>query len=790
MNKFRFASCITPLGLGLLLSVLMPALPVAAQEAAPPIVGSMPVADWLESIYTADPEAVSTQVIAPILIGPTELPQLASALLAPSVATRWIAAAAIERQTDEIVGLDNAEQSRAWTDGLLALDAALATALPADFMFSTEPPRSLVEAAFETASAVAEADITGPAPALVHAARAEVIRLTGRVLAPLDWMKLEPLYRDAALRRAVLDAWSRVGGAGLLTFFETRTLSSDEAELLDLIPAIATAYPDTCQPILVALARAARNAEVFWACLDILSSKGVLPVDVSMPGPEWKAEESRRYVDLTLRAAHVLVDQGQCDKALPVFGDITERNPSTLSVRAAIEGMARCGHAQLYRAALGYINDPALRTHIVQLFVEHLDDKALAELMGAWEGQAALTQAALLQVFAQRDPDSAAPLLRSGLTSSHASVRYTAALLMGQDPDEEDLWTLVGAPPAWLQQEALRAYLGLAEQRVARGETQEARQQYLALLQGGLPVEVERAAVAGLGRAGDPADKEILDQLTAEQPLREVSERARVMLAGRTEDNQAKVDAIGGLSTRDVPQMELDAVLAGVTEPEARAVLLARSGFLHDGQVAGPLPLPSGMGTSQLHFPILPYPLTGDASFEGVSYPWRALSGCDAGVRFELPRCLTPPPTAVEAPALPQDVPLAPAEDQTEAPAAADECAYLTFDLRLPQLTGVFFFVHHDDGFALWINGQFQRAAEPVESLDGEWHRFPVVLEPGLSQIVLKLPQLRGAWMTGLRITTRDGKPFDLTLQRMPEDKFKPVGVDSEKARSMLDSTL
>jgi hypothetical protein len=51
---------------------------------------------------------------------------------------------------------------------------------------------------------------------------------------------------------------------------------------------------------------------------------------------------------------------------------------------------------------------------------------------------------------------------------------------------------------------------------------------------------------------------------------------------------------------------------------------------------------------------------------------------------------------------------------------------------------------------------------------------------------VLKVPQAKGAWKTGLRVTHRNGKPLDLTTQAMPEDPTKPVGVQSDRVKSLM----
>lgn len=766
------------------LALLLAALPAIAHEPPPPLTAAMPAQAWLAALTSDDPGRRATAQAQPPALDPGDAVDFLAALLHAEAEVRWVAMRALAAHTAAVAGQADAARASAWGEALLALDDALKHAMPAPFTFNVEPPLGLLESFVEAQRAAAAMPDATPMATLIEETRAGIIRLAGLVLPAPDWPRIEPLYHEPALRPAVIDAGAAMRGASFRAFLETRLLSSDPAELLALLPALVLAYPDNSRHLVADLARNTTQPDVFWACLEHLAAWGELPSAISAPRPDWGPEETRRYATLTLQAAHALAAQGDCGRAMRVFSDVAERNLSGALVRSALEGIARCDAPRLHRTALGYINDPALRSVVIHLLARHLEEEAARQLRQAFHSQPPLTQAALLQVFALRNLDEARPLLQSALASPHVAVRYTAAIALGKNPSEEDLWALATAPPEWLQQEALRDYLALADARAAQGDPAAARQQYLALLQGGLPVEVERLAVEGLGRVGDPGDKAVLDALTTEPALRGVSEQARLMLASRSRDPADKADAVAKFSGDHVPQEEMDQLLAQVPDRDARKALLERSGFLADGLLLGPLTLAPGMGVAQPHFPLLPFPLPDPMPAQGAAHPWRPLAACESGARFNLAACLDPN----EKPA-PEDAPLAPAEAET--PAAPDAaCAYITAELRLPQFTAVDFHVHHDDGFACWINGKFQRAEDPPEHNTPQWSRFPVVLEPGLSYLVLKLPQRQGPWMTGLRIVARDGQPIDLTRQHMPEDRFKPVGLDSGDARLRLDGTL
>lgn len=769
----------------LVLAAAASALGAAAQEAPPPLMAAMPAQSWLAGLTSDDPARRAAAQAQPPALDPGDVVAFVGALLHAEAEVRWVAMRALAAHTAAVAGQADTGRASAWGDALLALDDALKQAMPTPFTFEVEPPLGLLESFVEAQRDAAAMPDATPIATLIEETRAGIIRLAGQALPAPEWPRIEPRYHEPALRPAVIDAGAAMRGASFRAFIETRLLSSDPAEVLALLPALVLAYPDNSRHVVAGLARDTTDPAVFWACLEYLAEWGEMPSAVSAPRPDWGPDETRRYATLTLRAAHALAAQGDCGRAMRVFSDVAERNLSSALVRSALEGIARCDAPRLYRAALGYINDPGLRTGVIHLLARHLDDEAARQLRQAYDAQPPLTQAALLQVFALRNLEEARALLESAITSPQVAVRYTAAIALGEPPHEEDLWALAASPPEWLQQEALRDYLALADARAAQGDAASARQQYLALLQGGLPVEVERLAVEGLGRVGDPGDKAVLDALTSEPALRGASEQARVMLASRSGDPADKADAVGKLSGDHVPQEEMDQLVAQVPDRDARKALLERSGFLADGLVVGPLPLAPGMGVAQPHFPLLPFPLPDPLPAEGTTHAWRPLAACESGARFDLAACLAP----TEEPA-PGDAPLAPADASASPAGPGAACAYITAELRLPQLTAVEFHVHHDDGFALWINGKFQRAEEAPEDTAPRWTRFPVVLEPGLSYLVLKLPQRQGPWMTGLRIVNRDGQPLDLTQQRMPEDRFKPVGLDSGDARLRLDSTL
>ena len=737
-----------------LVSFLLPFLLCTAawaQAPAPVLVESVPFEGWLAGLERGDaPVGVPS-------LAPDDLPACATLLASGNTTARALLSEAIENELIQQSAAPDATRRQAWVDALFQLDTAIQALLPALPELDIAPPHSLISAIALGSRPVPVADNA----AHVAAARAQVIRWLGWVLDAGAWQRLEPLYQDAALRDAVLDVWSQMQDPALRLFLETRMLSTDESEQLALADAYAAAYPDDYVNTLTPLAKNTLYPAVFWRCLDLVSAKAVLPSQVSAARPDYTAEESQRYVRYTLRAAHAHAARGGCEAAERVYLNIAEQNVSPQSVRGALEGLAACGYADLHRAALGYINDPTLRGVIIAMLAQHLTEKTEKDIQDNWDNMPPLTQSALLEIFQRRDAAKAAPLLTKASTSPHTAVRYQAAVLLGETPIEEDLWELASTPPDWLREDALRAYLKLAEDRRAKGDLPAARQQYLALLQGGMPLDVERAAIDGLGEAGEAGDKVVIEQLADEQPLKESAERALVALAGRSGDAEAKATAVGNLSGRDVPQSEMDALVAGIEDVEARRVLLQRAGFVTEGSAIGPFPMGAGMPSNQLHFPIVPYPIPTPVSFNGTDFDLKPMADCADGIRFDLAACLS-------------------------ATDPATNCAYVVYELRLPALAGVYLHVSHDDGFAMWINGAFQRAVEAVDADEGDWYRQAAVLEPGLSYLVLKVPQAKGAWKTGLRVTHRNGKPLDLTTQAMPEDPTEPVGVQSDRVKSLM----
>lgn len=728
---------------------------VVADTASPVLVELVRIPEWLSNLSSEDVEKRAAATALTPSFTPDDLPTIATHLALSDIKNQQIPLKLLYEQLIKNASRFSDELRASWLEALAKSVTILQPAPLAQ-------PVSEGEVALVPQDAEVSSVPEGPAEQRLAAARA-LVGCIGLVMRGEDWRVLEAVYQMPELRRAVLEVWSSLKNPGLRSFLDTRLLSTDEDELLDLVPAYAAAYGSDAQRMLLELARATLHRTVFWACLDPLTQMGVLPSEITQPRADFTRDEAQRFARYTLRAALMLANQGACDKAQKVFLDVAERNLSTQGVRAALEGLATCGYSDLHRVALGYINDPALRSIIIHLLAQHLTPKAQEQLQANWANFPPLSQAALLQVFQQRDAAAAAPLIAQATGSLHAVVRYQSALLLGKTPAEQDLWDLIAAPPGWLQEEAARAYLALAAGRVERGELPEARQQYLALLQGGMPVAVELAAVEGLGKSGTPDDKTILEQLAGEPPLRAASQRALVALAARGGSAEEKAEAVGTMNAREVQQQELDQLVTGIEDAEARAKVLMRAGFVPDGRVAGPFPQPEGTSVQQLHFPITPYPLGASVSYSGKEYPLQPLAPCASGVRFDLSGCLS--------------------EEGTEGALSA----YAVYELRVPSITGVNLMVHHNAGFAVWLNGKFQRTEASVDDAAGAWYRLPAVLEPGLNYIVVKLPKDGADWHTGLRVTLRDGKPLDLTRQTMPEDPARPVGVESGNVRRLLD---
>jgi hypothetical protein len=741
---------------GLALCALLIASMAQAQPLAPADapVKVMDFSTWLDAVQSGDAAKRSQARAATTPFPPSELPALTPALISSFPEVRISAERALRDQSQT--------PSSEWADGLLALDAALAAMLPPP-PAPPEDAQPVLEAA--EISQEARNPTIGPATlALLWGARNTVVECLGYALPADRWTALQPLYAFPELRRQVLQAMLRLRGPGWRSFLETRLLSLDESELLDLIPVYAQALGRDAVPALVQTATSTTVSSVFWACADALAEQGVAPAQLTRPRADFTVEHSRDFIRYTLRAANVQSERGACPAAQGVFLEIVERNTGAWSVRAALEGLANCGYAGLHRVALGYVNDPVLRPVIIALLSQHLSPEGEKALRNSWDNLPPLSQAAVLTILHTRNPEGVAEELRKAASSFHPALRYQAAILQGQTPQESDLWDLASNPPAWMQEEALQAYLALAEARLARGETEEARRQYLQLLEGGMPLSVEQAAIAGLGRVGNPGDKVILEQLSAEKPLRSASESAMVDLATRGGSVEERVEAVSRLSAKEVPQKEMDALVAEVPDPEVRSAMLQRAGFLPDGLVAGPVSMEAQSGMQQLHFPILPSPTAHAAQYSGQTYPWTSMTSCAAGSIFDIGRC-------------------AQAEE-----GAAGLCAYVVYEIAVPTITGVYLFVQHDDGYALWLNGKFQRAEEAQPSGDPGWSRVSAALEPGVNTIVVKVAQLKSAFTTGLRVTMRDGKPFDLTRQEMPPDPVKPVGVRAREVKSLMEN--
>ncbi|MBM4085385.1 MAG: hypothetical protein FJ272_11395 [Planctomycetes bacterium] len=72
--------------------------------------------------------------------------------------------------------------------------------------------------------------------------------------------------------------------------------------------------------------------------------------------------------------------------------------------------------------------------------------------------------------------------------------------------------------------------------------------------------------------------------------------------------------------------------------------------------------------------------------------------------------------------------------------------------------------VGSDDGFKLWVNGEFIGGENAMRSLGMDTNRYDVKMQPGRNLILLKVVQGGGPTGWSLRLTDLQGKPLKCSV--------------------------
>lgn len=92
-------------------------------------------------------------------------------------------------------------------------------------------------------------------------------------------------------------------------------------------------------------------------------------------------------------------------------------------------------------------------------------------------------------------------------------------------------------------------------------------------------------------------------------------------------------------------------------------------------------------------------------------------------------------------------------------------CAFALANLYIHQPQEVFLLLGSDDGFRLWVNGEFIGAKNVDRGMTPDEERIPIKLQAGLNSILLQVTQIRGGWNFCVRLVDSNENPLKFEIK-------------------------
>lgn len=570
--------------------------------------------------------------------------------------------------------------------------------------------------------------------------------------------QLAPLLHDRHLAPDALRGMARTPGAAVTRALLDATETTRGATRRHLFAALGMREDAAVATVLAQQAARETNPDDAWAIIEALSRLGVPPVEAVRLPSGVTSRDAARFANANLRAALMVAAQGDSAKAIALLQRYLDMYALRHQISAALLGLARLDAPDLTRAALGFVSTPGVRETVIQVLTQSTDPRLEDTLTRAWPVTDPSMQAAILEILSARASAKATPLIRQAAGSGHVELRVTAARLLGQTPNPDDLLALAAAGAPWTRARALADYLALAEWNAVSGHEEAAVRMFLTVLDGPLPPEAHLRALRGIEAHGGPALLDRVERLLYDPALEAAAARTLAALTARIPDEEERADRLRHLA-RDTRHTDAAALAALALQMEGGEMTgIARDrGYLLEWELLGPMPRINPDG-----FDDPPFSLAGE-------YPPRQVTVDDQTHGW----------TAHTATGIPAVVML----ESMDAGRA-----YAVAEAPVRDWLPVQIFVACTGGGRLWING------EPV------WQAFgtgldpnkaePVLysLEPGRNRLVLELVNEQGPWGFWLRLAERrSGVPIDPTLLTMPDDGTRGVGLRPGDLLPMLD---
>lgn len=512
---------------------------------------------------------------------------------------------------------------------------------------------------------------------------------------------------------------------------------------------------ETVDPLGVVGKTSLNRALAFFAVAS-LSQMGIPPVAVFPLPADATADERAQYAFAGLRAAQALLEQGETKKAIGLFRQYSDSSGMGYQIRAAMTGLNAAGSDEGARTALGYLTSPQLRTTAQRVLIashakgtDEMIEKAFAV------GDPSM-KAALLEVFQQRGGATADQKLHEALQSDSAEIRFVAANLLGQTPNETDLLEQATKGSPATRAKALAAFLDAANARLISGDHAAAAAQFRIVLQQRLGADAERTALEGLGQCGEYEDNDVIADFLGDPATGAAAYAAKARLALKRDDRNAVIKELETIAEVSPYEEGVFAAADGLAKLGLpNDVYAKREGFLAEWTAIGP------------------FPNDNDKAY-GLSYVSEERAEAIQlatwlGQRYQWERIATPgAPPIVDPRALYTD--------------AKSGVAYLFSKFNVARPTAAELWLGVGGSFELWVNGTYVAGDREAHLWRKDEIRLPVTLNAGTNRVLIKLIQRPDDWRLSTRVVDRRGKPIDLAAQRSAKDGSEGVGVTAGRA--------
>lgn len=416
---------------------------------------------------------------------------------------------------------------------------------------------------------------------------------------------------------------------------------------------------------------------------------------------------------------------------------------------AALAALGRIGDGGCVAPMLAVIAEATMRTRLVGLraLQEIGGREATAALVEAYPHQSEAVRLSLLPVLGARRSPLCTPLLLAAAEAEDATARLLALDALGRNGDVAAVAVLAGfaakAPPAE-QEAARRALFALADQAQAAGQAEQAGEAYLAVLAAAGDEESRRRALRGIAASPLVAAYEVVRSAVDDPALHQDAVAALLAVAEALHlaDERDKAAAAFALAAERRPDMQtLQRAARGLSELGVEFDWDDKLGVIRHWWALGPFELaPDNQGwdrdwIGEPNVELSRFVVVGDAT-----YTWQPVRG----------------ETIIGVVDLRQQL------------ADRDSCVgYVYTELIVERGGPAVLRLGVDDSEKVWVNGEKVYEQFTARGLVPDQDLVPVMLRPGVNQILLKVWQHMMGWEFCARLTTEDGAP--IAFQRQAE---------------------